>query len=129
MAYPFFSVGLHNPHSHPRTLSSWVTIAKVALLFIVVSPTAGSHTLYYHSMACGQLIPILSGHTFLCNPWGTSSYTTFSTNVPIHHHGDTYLQLSLYVQLGLHPHHLLPGGLSVDVTDVTFPGYVYIFPH
>src|SRR5258708_6837688 len=29
-AYPFFSVGLHNPHSHPRTLSSWVTIAKVA---------------------------------------------------------------------------------------------------
>src|SRR5258707_4371206 len=52
-------------------------------------------------------------------PWGTSSYTTFSTNVPIHHHGDTYPQLSLYVQLGLHPHprlrphHPLPGGLSV----------------
>src|SRR5258707_8848067 len=34
MAYLFFSVGLHNPHSHPRTLSSWVTIAKVAHLFI-----------------------------------------------------------------------------------------------
>src|SRR5258707_2077259 len=33
--YPFFSVGLHNPHSHPRTLSSWVTIAKAAHLFIV----------------------------------------------------------------------------------------------
>src|SRR5258707_8982926 len=47
MAYPFFSVGLHNPHSHPRTLSSLVTIAKVALLFIAVSPTAGLHTLYY----------------------------------------------------------------------------------
>src|SRR5260221_4021969 len=29
------SVGLHNPHSHPRTLSGWVTIAKVAHLFIV----------------------------------------------------------------------------------------------
>src|SRR5258708_1447443 len=64
-------------------------------VFIVVSPTAGLHTLYYHSMARGQLIPILSGHTFLCNPWrptrggstpwGTSGYTT-STNVPIHHH-------------------------------------------
>src|SRR5260370_1508437 len=64
-----FSVGLHNPHSHPRTLSSWVTIAKVALLFIAVSPAAGLHTLYYHSMAHGWLIPILSGHTFLCNPW------------------------------------------------------------
>src|SRR5260221_2126958 len=63
------SVDLHNPHSHPRTLSGWVTIAKVALLFIMVSPIAGLHTLYYHSMAHGQLIPILSGHTFLCNPW------------------------------------------------------------
>src|SRR5258705_4223460 len=71
MAYLFFSVGLHNPHSHPRTLSGWVTIAKVALLFIVVSPTAGSHTLYYHSMAHGWLIPIISGHTFLCNHWMT----------------------------------------------------------
>src|SRR6266436_6530489 len=53
-----------------------------------------------------------------------TGYTTFSTNVPIHHHGDTYLQLSLYVQLGLHPHlrlhphHLLPGGLSVDVVSM-----------
>src|SRR5260370_29915959 len=52
-------------------------------------------------------------------PWGTSSYTTFSTNVPIHHHGDTYPQPSLYVQPGLHPHprlrphHPPPGGLSV----------------
>src|SRR5260221_1477847 len=35
MACLFFSVGLHNPHSHPRTLSSWVTIAKVAHPFIV----------------------------------------------------------------------------------------------
>src|SRR5258706_12782162 len=61
-----FSVGLHNPHSHPRTSSGWGTIAKVALLFIVVSPTAGSHTLYYHSMACGWLIPILSGPIFFC---------------------------------------------------------------
>src|SRR5258706_11031357 len=31
----FFSVGLHNPHSHPRTLSGWVTIAKAACLFTV----------------------------------------------------------------------------------------------
>src|SRR5260221_7210522 len=52
-------------------------------------------------------------------PWGTSGYTTLSTNVPIHHHGDTYPQPSLYVQLGLHPHprlcphHPPPGGLSV----------------
>ena len=66
----FFSVGLHNPHSHPRTLSSWVTIAKVALLFIAVSPAAGLHTLYYHSMAHGWLIPILSGHTFCVTPGG-----------------------------------------------------------
>src|SRR5260221_7074069 len=70
MAYLFFSVGLHNPHSHPRTLSGWVTIAKVALLFIRVSPTAGSYTLYYHSMANGWLIPILSGHTFCVTPGG-----------------------------------------------------------
>ena len=67
-AHPQTSVE-SSPNSHPRTLSSWVTIAKVALLFITVSPTAGSHTLYYHSMAHGQLIPILSGHTFFCNPW------------------------------------------------------------
>src|SRR5258708_11653422 len=52
-------------------------------------------------------------------PWGTSGYTTLSTNVPIHHHGDTYPQPSLYVQPGLHPHprlrphHPLPGALSV----------------
>src|SRR5258708_38939950 len=29
------SVDLHNPHSHPRSLSGWVTIAKVAHLFTV----------------------------------------------------------------------------------------------
>src|SRR5258707_7282342 len=72
-AYLFFSVGLRNPHSHPRTLSSWVTIAKVALLFIAVSPTAGLHTVYYHSMACGWLIPILSGHMFLSQSWRPTS--------------------------------------------------------
>src|SRR5260221_5441813 len=55
--------------AHLPIYTGWVTIAKVALLFIAVSPAAGSHTLYYHSMAHGQLIPILSGHTFLCNPW------------------------------------------------------------
>ncbi len=38
------SVGLHNPHSLPRTLSSQVTLAKAAFLFIAVRPVAGSHT-------------------------------------------------------------------------------------
>src|SRR5258708_4409794 len=96
-----FSVGLHNPHSHPRTLSGWVTIAKVALLFIVVSPAAGSHTSLSHGPWVGKFF--LLGKTLTVIPRGLQGLspkggigvlgyirpTTFSTSAPIHHHGDT----------------------------------------
>src|SRR5260221_8022313 len=61
-----FPVGLHNPHSHSRIWSGWVTIAKVALLFIAVSPTAGSHTSLSHGPWVGKFFFL--GKTLTCRP-------------------------------------------------------------
>src|SRR5258707_1802156 len=95
----------------PICFSLWACTTHIA----IQGPCpAGSPLPKWHIFSLGKFFPL-----FLGNPWGTSGYTTLSTNVPIHHHGDTYPQPSLYVQPGLHPHprlhphHPPPGGLSV----------------
>ncbi len=61
-----FTVGWLNPLSHPRTLSSQVTIAKVAPLLTVVSPVAGSHTSLSHGPWVGKFFFL--GKTPTCCP-------------------------------------------------------------
>ena len=62
----YFTVGWLNPLSHPRTLSSQVTIAKVAPLLTVVSPVAGSHSSLSHGPWVGKFFFL--GKTLTCHP-------------------------------------------------------------
>ncbi len=61
-----FAVGWLNPLSHPRTLSSQVTIAKAAPLLTAVSPVAGSHTSLSHGPWVGKFFFL--GKTPTCHP-------------------------------------------------------------
>src|SRR5260370_2802773 len=77
-------------------------VTKVALLFMVVSPAAGSHTSLSHGPWVGKFF--LLGKTLTVIPRGLQGLspkggigvlgyirpTTFSTSAPIHHHGDTF---------------------------------------
>src|SRR5260370_27292 len=63
-----FTLGWLNPLSHPRTLSSQVTIAKAASLLTVVSPVAGPHTSLSHGPWVGNFF--LLGKSLIVIPRG-----------------------------------------------------------
>src|SRR5260221_1802758 len=62
-----FPVGLHNPHSHSRIWSGWVTShQKRHPFFIVVSPVTGSQTTLSHGPWVGKFFFL--GKTPTCRP-------------------------------------------------------------
>src|SRR5258707_5398348 len=63
-----FAVGWLIPLSHPRTLSSRVTIAKAASLLTAVSPVAGPHTSLSHGPWVGNFF--LLGKSLIVVPRG-----------------------------------------------------------